>query len=104
MQMIADRVIKLIDDLEPEGDLSTKVERLVESELTRRLIRYQLVDRQLSRKYGMSFHEFEENRIVEKEGYSFEVESDFWDWEMAWDGMETVQNMIETLKEAAHDR
>lgn len=103
MQTIADRIVKLIEGLEPEGDLSAKLERLVENELLRRLIRYELVDRRLSQKYGMSFDEFKENRIVEQEGYSFQVESDFWDWEMALDGIETVQDMLQTLKGTARD-
>ncbi len=98
MQALADQIVELIDILEPEGDLNAKVERLVENELLRRLARYELVDRRLSQKYGMSFHEFKESRIVEKEGHSFQVESDFWDWEMALDGIETVQAMLRTLK------
>ena len=31
-------------------------------------------------------------------GYSFEVESDFWEWEMARDGIATVQGMFNELK------
>ncbi len=31
-------------------------------------------------------------------GYSFEVESDFWNWEMARDGLETVQEMLSDLR------
>ena len=92
MQVIAERVLQLIDDLEPDGDLNAKIERLVENELLRRLIRYELLDKQMSQKYGMGFQEFKENRIVEKKGYSFEVESDFWDWEMALDGIEVIQS------------
>ena len=98
MQVIAERVLRLIDNLEPDGDLNAKIERLVENELLRRLIRYELLDKQMSQKYGMGFQEFKENRIVEKKGYSFEVESDFWDWEMALDGIEEIQSMMETLK------
>ena len=92
MQVIAERVLQLIDNLEPDGDLNAKIERLVENELLRRLIRYELLDKQMSQKYGMGFQEFKENRIVEKKGYSFEVESDFWDWEMALDGIEAIQS------------
>jgi hypothetical protein len=51
----------------------------------------------------MSFDDFKRNRIVEKESYSFQVESDFWDWEMALDGIETVQSMLNTLREPASD-
>jgi hypothetical protein len=35
---------------------------------------------------------------VEQEGYSFEVESDFWDWELTLDGIATVQEMLAALK------
>jgi hypothetical protein len=94
MQAIADRPVMPIERLEPEGDLEFKIERLVEGELHRRLARYQLVDRQLSRRYGLSFQDFKVNRVVEHKGYSFEVESDFWDWEMALDGIATVQDML----------
>ncbi len=103
MQTITDRTVKLITDLEPEGDLDTKLERLAESELLRRLARYELVDKRLARKYGASFEGFKKNRMVEKEGYSFQVESDFWDWEMARDGIETVQDMLNSLKGTASD-
>jgi len=101
MQAIADRMVTLIDHLEPEGDLEFKIERLVEGELHRRLARYQLVDRQLFRKYGLSFQDFKVNRVVEQKGYSFEVETDFWDWEMALDGIATVQDMLGSLKGAS---
>ena len=49
MQAIADRMVRLIDHLEPEGDLDSKLERLMESEIQRRLARYELVDKQLAR-------------------------------------------------------
>jgi hypothetical protein len=104
MQAIADRMVTLLDRLEPEGNLDTKIERLVEGELQRRLMRYELTERHLSRRYSCSFAEFKENRIVAREGYTFEVESDFWDWEMALDGIATVQEMLGALRETTDDR
>ena len=104
MQAIADRMVKLIDHLEPEGDLDSKLERLMESELQRRLARYELVDKQLARKYGRTFDDFRNERVIEQQGYSFEVESDSWDWEMARDGIATVQGMLSDLKGMASDR
>jgi hypothetical protein len=104
MQAIADGMVKLIDHLEPEGNLDSKLERLFESELKRRLARYELVDKQLTRKYCRRFDDFRDERVVEQKGYSFEVESDFWDWEMARDGIATVQGMLSDLKEMASDR
>ena len=98
MQAIADRMVTIIDRLEPGNSLEIKIEHLVENELIGRLARYELVDRQLTRKYGLSFEEFRRNRVVEQKGYSFEVESDFWDWELTLDGIETVQELLVSLK------
>jgi len=90
---LSERVAHLISRLEPERDAESVLEQLLENELIRRLNRYELTDRSLSRKYGMSFAEFKARRMVEELGYSYEVESDFWDWEMAWDGIETVKTI-----------
>jgi len=97
MQAIADRMVTIIDRLEPGNSLEIKIERLVENELIGRLARYELVDRQLTRKYGLSFEEFRRNRVVEQGGYVFEVESDFWDWELTLDGIATVQETLAAL-------
>jgi hypothetical protein len=104
MLAVADGIVKLINHLEPEGSLDSKLERLLESELRRRLARYELVDKQLARKYGRSFDAFRDDQVIEQMGYSFEVESDFWDWEMAKDGIATVHDMLNELKGMASDR
>lgn len=103
MSAISERVLELIHELEPEGDINSKLEHLLENELIRRLSRYELTNRQLSEKYGMSFDAFKNNRIVEKRDYSFEVESDFWNWEIALDGIETVQNRLKVLRKHPDD-
>ncbi|MEA3346257.1 MAG: hypothetical protein U9Q78_08500 [Chloroflexota bacterium] len=95
---LSERMVRLIEQVEPAGNVNAKVKRLLERELIRRLNRYQLTDRNLSQKYGMSFSEFRKNEVVKQRGYSFEVESDFWDWEMALDGIETVQEMLAELQ------
>jgi hypothetical protein len=97
-------MVRLIERLEPEGNLDSKLERLLESELKRRMARYQLVDKQLARKYGRSFDDFRANGVVKQQGYSFEVGPDFWDWEMARDGISTVHGMLNELKGLASDR
>ena len=103
MQAIADRVVTLINRLEPGDSLDAKLEHLLENELLRRLARYELVNSQLTRKYSLSFEDFRRNRLVEQKGYTFEVESDFWDWELALDGMATAQEMLASLKGAHGD-
>ena len=96
---LSDRVLKLISELQIEGDISRKLEHLIERELIRRLTRYQMTNRRLKEKYGMNFDKFKKNRIVKKKNYSFEVESDFWNWEMALDGIETINRKLKVLKE-----
>lgn len=95
---VSNRLFKLISEIDIEGDINRKLEHLIERELIRRLTRYQLANRLFSDKYGMSFDEFKKNRIVQKKNYSFEVESDFWDWELALDGIETIEKKLKSLQ------
>jgi len=97
MEVLSKQIIHLVTQLEPECDTHSAFERLLENEMIRRLNRYQLTDRTLHRKYEMSFAEFPKRGVVEERGYSFEVESDFWNWEMALDGIETVEAMLVDL-------
>lgn len=65
-----------------------------ESELLQRLNRYRRIDREMAEKYQMSFAEFRESDLIEQSEYTFEMESDFWDWEMVQDGIEMMQTML----------
>jgi len=96
---ISQRVLDVIDQLEPGDSLEAKVTRLVESELRRRLARYQLTDRQFQAKYGMSLAEFEARQIVEDRDFSFEVESDHQDWDLAVDGIRSTERQLAALLE-----
>ena len=102
METLSKQIVNLATRLEPERDTQSAIERLLENEMIRRLNRYQLADRVLRHKYGMSFSEFKARRVVEERGYPFEVESDFWDWEMALDGIETVESMLADLRGTGH--
>lgn len=42
----------------------------------------------------MTLAEFETANVVEKRGFSFEVESDHQDWDLAVDGMHTIQRQL----------
>jgi len=68
------------------------------NELRRKLSEYVLIDKAMRRKYGMSFEEFKAKNIVKERNYSFEVESDYCDWELAIDGMKTIKEKIEKLE------
>jgi len=62
------------------------------NELYGRLAEYRLMDKKFQNKYNMDFEEFKYKRIVEESVCSFEVEEDFCDWDLALDGIETINN------------
>ncbi len=100
MSVIAmpEKIVRIIDRLETGGEIEAKLGKVVENELRRRLARYELTDRLFQKKYGMTLDEFEKNEMVKKLGYSFEVESDYHDWDMAIDGIETLRRDLEELR------
>lgn len=105
MQSIAlsDQTIQLLEALQPSGPVARKVEALAEQELLRRLARYQLVDYTFQKKYAMTLTEFEAANVLAEKGYSFEVESDYQDWDLAVDGIQTIQRQLDQLREPASD-
>ena len=92
--VISERTLHALEALDPGQTLERKVEKLAEQELLRRLARYQLADHTLRGKYGLSLAEFEAAKTVEKHGYSFEVESDHQDWDLAIDGIQTIERQL----------
>jgi hypothetical protein len=93
-------VLGVLDALEPDATIETQVARLAEGELRRRLARYQLADRLFRQKYGMSLEEFEADEMVKQLNYSFEVESDHQDWDLAIDGIRSVERQLAELRGA----
>ena len=57
----------------------------------------------MQQKYGMTFPEFRDRAVVEEKGHSFEVESDFWEWELASDGIRTMERRLKELRQPSHD-
>jgi hypothetical protein len=96
---ISDRVLNVLVELEPGDTLDEKLTRLAEAELRRRLARYQLTDRQFRGKYGMSLDEFESGQVMARTYYSFEVESDYQDWDLAVDGIRSTERQLAELLE-----
>lgn len=95
---ISTNVIEMLDILAPGISLDMQIIQLVEQELYRRLARYQLTDRLFQKKYNMSLEEFEASGMVEQLEYSFEVESDHQDWDLAVDGIQSVKRQLLTLR------
>ena len=85
--------------------LKKQIEEMTEDELReilrrdylRRLTRYKMTDNFYRKKYGMVFESFQDSNIVEKHGYTFEVESDSQEWELAIDGIKTIEKKLKEL-------
>jgi len=103
MTTVPAKVLDALTVLEPEGDTDTKITKVVEETLVRRLHHYQYVDRRLQQKYGMTFVQFRDSGVVQQKGHAFEVESDFWEWELAQDGIRTLERQLSELRHAADD-
>ncbi len=90
---ISDKIAHHLQHLNVEklADPDEKVTYLLIAEYQRRLARYRLTDRELSRKYQMSFTTFEQAQVTKQKNYSWEVESDAMSWETAADGIETLE-------------
>lgn len=93
--VLSHQVQEICSDLFP-GKESASLLLLVEHELRRRLAEYQMMDHHFRVKYRMEFTSFQEKMIKEPD-YSFEGESDFCDWEMAIDGIISMQKKIHIL-------
>lgn len=78
-------------------DVNEKLRLLLAAEYRRRLTHYHLTDRQLTQKYRMDFETFEQQRVTQQQGYTWEVESDAIAWETAVDGIRTVKRQLDEL-------
>ncbi|KFI34645.1 hypothetical protein HY00_10855 [Peptococcaceae bacterium SCADC1_2_3] len=81
-----------------EENIERAMAKLLYNEMRRKLIEYELLDRNFTKKYGMSFEKFREKKVIEKLGYTWEVEKDYQSWEIAKDGIETMEEMIDKVR------
>ncbi|ODS33355.1 MAG: hypothetical protein SCARUB_01535 [Candidatus Scalindua rubra] len=83
---------KQLDEM-TEDDLKNLLNR----DYLRRLTRYRMTDDYYGKKYNMNFDKFEKDNIVKRQNYSFEVESDAQEWELAVDGIKTIEKKLKEL-------
>ena len=94
----AEMLRQSLERLEPTGNYARSLARLLSVEARRRLAKYTLMDRNFQRKYGLSFEEFVSSDLMKPP--TFEVEQDFFDWDMATTGMEDMREEIARLEKA----
>lgn len=88
-----------------KGMLKKQINEMTEDELKevlrrdylRRLTRYRMTDDLYRKKYGMDLKGFQRENVVEKQDYTFEAESDAQEWELAIDGIKTVEKKLKEL-------
>jgi len=82
-------------DLLPEKE----IKEAVLSEYEKRLVLFKLTNEKFRKKYGMSFKEFEEKKLVAEKGFSWDVEQDSMNWEHAVEGIRYLEEKIKKIKE-----
>lgn len=98
---LLDRTRQLLEEpLLGEHDVDTRVRLLLEGEYLRRLGRYRRLDRPLTQKHGMTFEEVMARRVVQQQGYTWDVETDAMGWETAVDGMRTMERKLQEWRES----
>ena len=83
---------KQIDEMSED-----ELKYLLRRDYLRRLTRYRITYDFFKKKYNMDFESFEKANIVDKQNYTFEVESDAQEWELAIDGIKTVDKKQKEL-------
>ena len=81
--------------LGPGIDPGEAIINLLLEKARRNYFKYQMIDRQLRIKYQMSFDEFSRSNLMKEP--SFEIEQDFFDWDMAITGISDMKTEIEKL-------
>ncbi|MFH1703458.1 MAG: hypothetical protein ABIB41_08540 [Nitrospirota bacterium] len=97
MKTITDKTTKILNLIIPEGDIDYKVRKILKEDIKRKLVEFQLIDNRFQKKYGMTLDEFEKRNIIKEKGFSFEVESDYHEWDSAVDAIKTLKAKIKDL-------
>ena len=97
METATKKTTNILDFLIPEGDFDYKLRKILSEDIKRKLIEFQIIDNRFRKKYGMTLEEFEQKNIIKEKGFSFEVESDYHEWDSAVDAIKTLKAKIEDL-------
>ena len=68
------------------------------NEYRRRLIRYNMTDEFMRKKYGMTYDKFESSNVVKERKFSWDVESDAMEWEHALEGVRYVEHKLKDVE------
>ena len=101
---LSERTLELLSETLPRGrSADARVRYLLEAEYLRKLGQYRRTNAALTQKYGMSFDAFLAEDIVGQRDYSWDVERDAMEWEIAVGGIDTMELRLQELKHDGDD-
>ena len=80
----------------PNTSLDQVLVELLLERAQKHLIKYQTMARRFEAKYGQDFETFRQNALRSQP--SFEIEQDYFDWELATSGITDMEKEIERLR------
>ena len=82
-------------DLLPEKE----IREAVLSEYEKRLTLFKITDEKFRKKYNMRFQEFEKKNLVAEKGFSWDIEQDSMNWELAVENIKDLEDKIQKIRE-----
>jgi hypothetical protein len=95
-QIIDPTLQEIVTSLESTPDVNVGLARLLERQLDRELTIYEQIDEAYRKQYGMSFEEFYHSPLMQQP--SFQVEQDYFDWEMAVTLIKVLRSQMAKVK------
>jgi hypothetical protein len=86
-----------VERLMPSKSFEESLAKLLLSQARRNLLKYQTMDRCFQKKYQSTFEQFRAEQLSSP--MSYEVEQDYFDWELAITGIDEMGEEIERLEE-----
>ena len=97
--MSVDKMIlqQSVERLMPSRSFEESLAKLLLLQARRNLLKYQTMDRRFQKKYRNTFEQFRAERLGSP--MPFEVEQDYFDWELAITGIDEMREEITRLEE-----
>ena len=89
-------ILNSIRKIEPERSLDRSIIRLLEREIVKRIIKYELMIHGFEKKYRITFDEFE--RKTKESKPAFAEEQDYYDWDMATTAAEDMEQELKKVR------
>jgi hypothetical protein len=88
-------LLESLSHLEPANDVDESLRKLLMAKARNDLLKYEVITRGFQRKYKTDFESFRTSDLMKEP--SFEVEQDYFDWELAVTRMDEVRKQLDKL-------